>query len=64
MKNIMEGLEKKLNFFTNALMVGVSLTPKARESQVAPLIMDRSGENAAFQNVVRVLIVKQIELSA
>lgn len=57
MKNIIEDLEQKLDSFTNALMVHVSLTPKAKESQVAPFFPDRSGKNAAFHNAVRVMIV-------
>lgn len=50
----MKGLERKLSSFTNALMPGsVNLTPKAKENQVAPLILKSNGKNAAFQNVVR-----------
>lgn len=60
MKTYMKGLEKKLNFFTNVLMVRVNLTPKAKESRVALLILKSSGKNAEFQNVVRVLIVRTI----
>lgn len=50
----MKGLERKLSSFTNALMpASVNLTPKAKENQVAPLILKINGKNAAFQNVVR-----------
>lgn len=50
----MKGIERKLSSFTNALMpASVNLTPKAKENQVAPLILKSNGKNAAFQNVVR-----------
>lgn len=53
-KTIMRDLEKKQNSVINVLKVLVNLTSKAKESRVVPLILNRSGKNAAFQNVVRI----------